>query len=109
MEGYNLVHKCYMHIRLHLFATSQVIATFFIKVVHCHHGMARPRVADRGDGLQIWREAVADSLQGVALQLGGSRGANNPHPKTLCLLRSTHKGLGNGEQCSKENIWAKEE
>jgi hypothetical protein len=24
----------------------------------CHHGMARPRVADRGDGLQIWRVAA---------------------------------------------------
>jgi hypothetical protein len=25
---------------------------------HCHHGMARPQVADRGDCLQIWRVAV---------------------------------------------------
>jgi hypothetical protein len=24
----------------------------------CHHGMARPRVADGGDGLQIWRLAA---------------------------------------------------
>jgi hypothetical protein len=24
-----------------------------VKWVHCHHGMARPHVADRGDGLQI--------------------------------------------------------
>jgi hypothetical protein len=24
----------------------------------CHHGMGRPRVADGGDGLQIWRVAV---------------------------------------------------
>jgi hypothetical protein len=29
-----------------------------VKGVHCHHGMARPRVADRGDGLQIWRVAA---------------------------------------------------
>jgi hypothetical protein len=29
-----------------------------VKWVHCHHGMARPRVADRGYGLQIWRVAV---------------------------------------------------
>jgi hypothetical protein len=28
------------------------------KWVHCHHGMARPRVADRGYGLQIWRVAA---------------------------------------------------
>jgi hypothetical protein len=29
-----------------------------VKWVHCHHGMARPRVADRGDDLQIWRVAA---------------------------------------------------
>jgi len=27
----------------------------------CHHGMARPRVEDGGDGLQIWR-VVSDIL-----------------------------------------------
>jgi hypothetical protein len=26
--------------------------------VNCHHGMACPRVADRGYGLQIWRLAA---------------------------------------------------
>jgi hypothetical protein len=31
---------------------------FHVKWVHCHHGMARPRVADRGDGLQIRRVAA---------------------------------------------------
>jgi hypothetical protein len=30
----------------------------YVKWVHCHHGMARPRVADRGDGLHIWRIAA---------------------------------------------------
>jgi hypothetical protein len=29
-----------------------------VKLVHCQHGMARPRAADRGDGLQIWRVAA---------------------------------------------------
>jgi hypothetical protein len=29
-----------------------------VKWVHCHHGMARHRDADRGDGLQIWRVAA---------------------------------------------------
>jgi hypothetical protein len=29
-----------------------------VKWVHCHHGMARPQVADRGDCLQIWRVAA---------------------------------------------------
>jgi hypothetical protein len=55
--------------------------------VHCHHGMARPRVADRGDGLQIWRVAAnilnkqsrtADS--GRSSSLGVGREANNPLP-----------------------------
>jgi hypothetical protein len=57
------------------------------KWVHCHHGMARPRVADRGDGLQIWRVAEnilnmqsrrADS--GWSSSLGFGRGTNNPPP-----------------------------
>jgi hypothetical protein len=51
----------------------------------CHHGMARPRVADREDGLQIWREAanmlnkqtrIADS--GWSSSLGVRQGANSP-------------------------------
>jgi hypothetical protein len=29
-----------------------------VKWVHCHHGMARPRIADRGDDLRIWRVAA---------------------------------------------------
>jgi hypothetical protein len=27
----------------------------------CHHGMARSRVADGGDGLQLWR--VAENIE----------------------------------------------
>jgi hypothetical protein len=29
-----------------------------VKWAPCHHGMARPQVADGGDGLQIWRLAA---------------------------------------------------
>jgi hypothetical protein len=29
-----------------------------VKWVPCHHGMARPQAAERGNGLQIWRVAV---------------------------------------------------
>jgi hypothetical protein len=29
-----------------------------VRWVPCHHGMARPQVADGGDGLQIWRVVV---------------------------------------------------
>jgi hypothetical protein len=45
-----------------------------------HHGMARPQVADRGDGLQICRVAANILKQsrttdgGVALQLRGWAG-----------------------------------
>jgi hypothetical protein len=58
-----------------------------VKWVHCYHGMARPRVADRGDGLQVWRVAAnilnkksrtADS--GWSSSLGDGQGANNPPP-----------------------------
>jgi hypothetical protein len=30
-------------------------ADLHVKWIPCHHGTARPQVADRGDGLQIWR------------------------------------------------------
>jgi hypothetical protein len=59
-----------------------------VKWVHCHHGMAHPLVADRGDGLQIWRVAAnilnkqsqtADS--GWSSSMGVGWGANNPPPK----------------------------
>jgi hypothetical protein len=64
-----------------------VISFARVKWVHCHHGMARPRVADRGDGLQIQRVAAnilnkqsrtADS--GWSSSLGVGRGANKPPP-----------------------------
>jgi hypothetical protein len=29
-----------------------------VKWVPCHHGKARPQVADGGDALQFWREAA---------------------------------------------------
>jgi hypothetical protein len=35
-----------------------IIATIHIRWVSCRHGMARPQVADGGDGLQIWRVAA---------------------------------------------------
>jgi hypothetical protein len=31
---------------------------YHVKWVPCHHGMARPQVADGGGGLQIWRVAA---------------------------------------------------
>jgi hypothetical protein len=74
-----------------------------VKWVHCHHGMARPRVADRGYGLQVWRVAAnilnkqsrtADS--GWSSSPGVGRGANNPSRKTHYLLRITTHRLRTG-------------
>jgi hypothetical protein len=58
-----------------------------VKWVHNHHGMAHPRFADTGDGLQIWRVAanILNKRRGQPT-LGGppawgvGRGANNPSP-----------------------------
>jgi hypothetical protein len=53
-----------------------------------HHGMPRPRVANRGDGLQIWREA-ANVLykQTWEADIGWSsslRANNSSSQKTAC-------------------------
>jgi hypothetical protein len=56
-----------------------------IKWVPCHHGMARPQVADGGDSLQIWRVAAnvlnkqpQTADRGWSSSLWVWRGANNP-------------------------------
>jgi hypothetical protein len=57
---------------------------FYVKWVPCHHGMARPQVADGGDGFQIWRVA-ANILNTQSLSankrwsssMGVERGTNN--------------------------------
>jgi hypothetical protein len=65
--------------------------------------MARPRVADRGDGLQIWRVAAnilkkqsrtADS--GWSSSLGVRWGLTTLPHKTKYLLRNTTHSLGPG-------------
>jgi hypothetical protein len=55
-----------------------------VKWVSCHHGMARPQVADEGDVLQIWRVAAnilnkqsRTADKGGSSSLGVGRGANN--------------------------------
>jgi hypothetical protein len=85
-----VINKLYISKQSPLLGVSFVAAVmvwFHVKWVHCHHGMARPQVADRGDGLQIWRVAAnilnkqlrtADS--GWSSSLGVGRGANNPSP-----------------------------
>jgi hypothetical protein len=58
-----------------------------VKWVPCHHGMARPQVADGGEDLQIWRVAVnilnkqsRTTDKGWPSSLGVGRGANNSSP-----------------------------
>jgi hypothetical protein len=61
----------------------------------CHRGMARPRVEDGGDGLQICGGGdAANALnkqsrtadKGMILQFGVGRGANNSTPKNGSTL-----------------------
>jgi hypothetical protein len=61
--------------------------TSHVMWVPCHHGMARPQVADGGDALQVWREAAnilnkqsrtADKRWSSSLGVG--RGTNNSSP-----------------------------
>jgi hypothetical protein len=35
-----------------------IVASVHVEWDPCHHGMARPRIADRGVGLQIWMVAA---------------------------------------------------
>jgi hypothetical protein len=57
---------------------------FHVSWVPCHHGMARPQVADGGDALQFWK-AAANILnkqprtadKGWSSSLGVGCGANN--------------------------------
>jgi hypothetical protein len=58
-----------------------------VKWVPCHHGLARPQVADGGDGLQIWKVAAnilnkqsRTADRGRSSNLGVGRGANTPLP-----------------------------
>jgi hypothetical protein len=72
-----------------------------VKWIHCHHGMARLRVADREDGLQIWRVA-ANILNKQSLTVGGppawelGGGLTTLPCKTQYLLRNTTHSLGPG-------------
>jgi hypothetical protein len=69
------------------FLFNVLMSVFHVRWVPCHHGMARPQVADGGDGLQIRRVAAsilnkesrtADKGRSSSLEVG--RGANNSSP-----------------------------
>jgi hypothetical protein len=58
-----------------------------VRWVPCHHGMARPQVADGGNDLQIWRVAAnvfnkqsRTADKGWSSSLGVGRGANHSSP-----------------------------
>ena len=64
------------------------------------HGMARPQVADREDGLQIWGVAAnilnkqSRTTSGVVLQLGGLvEGLTTPHRKKQIVTNPLDIGL----------------
>jgi hypothetical protein len=66
---------------------SLIFVYFHVKWVPCHHGMARPQVADGGEGLQIWRVAAnilnkqsRTAERRESSRLGVGRGAKNPPP-----------------------------
>jgi hypothetical protein len=61
--------------------------SYHVRWVPCHHGMARPQVADGGDALPFWREAAnilnkqsRTADKGWSSSLGVGRGANNSSP-----------------------------
>jgi hypothetical protein len=58
-----------------------------VRWVPCHHGMARPQVADGGDSLQFWRVAAnmlnkqsQTADKGLSSSLGDGHAANNSSP-----------------------------
>jgi hypothetical protein len=65
--------------------------------VPCHHGMARPLVADGGDGLQLWRVAanILDKQSPTAENWWSSRllvgRCSNNSSRKECLLRNITK------------------
>jgi hypothetical protein len=65
----------------------------------CHHGMARPQVADRKNGLQIWRLAAnilnkqSRTADNWSSSLGVGRGGNKVSSFVVCNKTTTIKEL----------------
>jgi hypothetical protein len=81
-----------------------------VKWVHCHHGMARPRVSDRGDGLQIWRVAAnilnKQTADSGGLPAWGLGGALTTLPRTTqYLLRITTHSLRTRHYLAQPKHW----
>jgi hypothetical protein len=74
-----------------------------VKWVHCHHVMARPRVADRGDGLQIWR-VVANILNKQLRTAGRGRPSSYIYCK-ICTRASEVDGFSGTTQAQNRDRW----
>jgi hypothetical protein len=64
-----------------------MVSQSHVRWVPCHHGMARPQVADGGNTLQVWRVAAnilnkqsRTADKGWPSSLGAGRGAKNSSP-----------------------------
>jgi hypothetical protein len=64
----------------HVLGSEPYQPTSDLFVSPCRHGMARPQVADEESSCKYIKQAVPDSRQGVVIQLGFRRGANNFSP-----------------------------
>jgi hypothetical protein len=69
-----------------------------VRWVPCHHGMARPQVADGGNTLQVWRVAAnilnknsRTADKGWPSSLGVGRGANNSSVKNHLVTKPNMK------------------
>jgi hypothetical protein len=80
-------HHCYNKEMVPEHIKTSITSMIHVKWIPCHHSMARPQVADRGDGLQVW--TVASNIlnkqsrtadRGWPSSLGVGRGSNNPPP-----------------------------
>jgi hypothetical protein len=75
------------HLGCYRIFDSSVTDIICVRWVPCHHGMARPQVADGGDTFQLWRAAAnilnkqsRTANKAWSSSLGVGRGANNSSP-----------------------------
>jgi hypothetical protein len=80
------------------------------KWVRCHHGMARPQVADGGDGLEIWWVAAnilnkpsRTANRGWSSSLGVGRGTKNP--RNIYTRASDQEGFFGKTTLAPKNGW----
>jgi hypothetical protein len=99
----------YLSINLWLYSLLLGLSRYFsflifyihVRWVPCPHGMARPQVADGGDGLQIWR--VASNILNKQLRTtengwSSGLGPTTLHRKNISLLRKFIRSLRPGQR-----------